>query len=540
MARDETGGLPLPGRLSLGALGLALVLVVGGAWVTGSFYLLARLGPGSPVALARLDGPHVYAGLVGGAFVAAKVARVGLRRRVAGVPGLLLWQRWISWSMLGLYAAVFASGIVLLLPISGDLYGDLTEVHLLTSIWAAALTMWHVWHYRARALPYVSRLGARAVRLRFWIGLGLLVPATLLLLVQPRAASQLPQVLGGSSWSRTGLAGTSLRTITTSPDGSTLIAGGDGGVFFSRDGVSWRRLSLPAAPPSGTRQSTVREVVSLAADRAGIYAGTTDGLYFASTARGPLRGIGLSGQTVWSVATDPADAHSLAAATSTGPMLSGDGGRTWRSVGAGLANPHLSTAMAYYGGSLFVSDLSGVFQLEPGAGAWRRVSGQTQVIWLAPGAGGRELYATSSDLRLEVLAQRRWSVLATPPLSRAHQHGDGGEAHAEPGSVVAQGSRLYVSGTGDGVSASADAGRTWTQLGVGMVEPAPAQVVAAGDALWAATGDGVYRYPLTPGTAPSATWWALVAAAGLGSGVLITAIALPEGRRDRRTRWLDR
>jgi hypothetical protein len=220
MARDETGGRPIPGRLSLGALGLALVLVVGGAWVTGSFYLVARLGAGSPIALARLDGLHVYVGLVGGAFVVAKVLRVGLRRRVPGVPALLLWQRWLSWSMLALYAAVLASGILLLLPIHGELHGTLTEAHLLTSIWAAVPTTWHVWHYRARALPYVTRLGAGSVRLRFWIGLGLLVPAALAFVIQPRAASQLPQVMGGSSWSRTGLPGTYLRTITTGPMGA--------------------------------------------------------------------------------------------------------------------------------------------------------------------------------------------------------------------------------------------------------------------------------------------------------------------------------
>jgi hypothetical protein len=309
-----------------------------------------------------------------------------------------------------------------------------------------------------------------------------------------------------------------------------VIAGGQGGVFSSRDGGGWLSLGLPTAPPppGARRQSSVPEVVSLAAERGGIYAGTTDGLYFTPTLQGPLRETGLGGRTVWAVAVDPADARSLAAATSTGPMLSSDGGRTWRDVAAGLTNPQLATAMAYARGGLFVSDLSGVFQLEAGGSAWRRVSGQTQVIWLAPGAGGHELYATSADLRIEVLAQGRWSVLATPPLPRAHQHGGGGGGHVEPGSVLAQGSRLYVSGTGDGISASPDAGRTWTQLGVGMVDPAPAQLVASRDALWAATGDGVYRYPLTPGVAPSASWWALVVAAGLGSGLLATVIALPE------------
>ena len=106
---------PAPGRLSLGALGLGLVLLVSVAWGTGLFYLLVRLGAPSPVRLAALDGIHVYVGVVGGVFVLAKVARVGLRHRVEGVSGVVPWQRWLSWSMLVLYGAVFLTGVLLLL-----------------------------------------------------------------------------------------------------------------------------------------------------------------------------------------------------------------------------------------------------------------------------------------------------------------------------------------------------------------------------------------------------------------------------------------
>jgi hypothetical protein len=56
---------PDRGQLSLGALGLGLVLLVSVAWGTGVFYLLARLGYGSPVRLASLDGIHVYVGVLG-------------------------------------------------------------------------------------------------------------------------------------------------------------------------------------------------------------------------------------------------------------------------------------------------------------------------------------------------------------------------------------------------------------------------------------------------------------------------------------------
>jgi hypothetical protein len=79
------------------------------------------------------------------------------------VPGVVPWQRWLSWSMLVLYTAVFLTGVLLLLPIRGQAYADLVQLHLLTSVWALPLTTWHAWHYRAGALPYLRRW-ARASR----------------------------------------------------------------------------------------------------------------------------------------------------------------------------------------------------------------------------------------------------------------------------------------------------------------------------------------------------------------------------------------
>src|SRR5437879_456011 len=106
-------------RVSVGALGLSLVLCVSVAWGTGVFYLVARLGLPSPVGLALIDGLHVYVGLVGAVFLVVKVLRVGLRYRVLGVPDVVPWQRWMSWSLFVLYAVIFVSGVLILLPIPG-------------------------------------------------------------------------------------------------------------------------------------------------------------------------------------------------------------------------------------------------------------------------------------------------------------------------------------------------------------------------------------------------------------------------------------
>lgn len=65
--------MPSAARLSVGALGLAIVLLVSAAWGTGLWYLVARLGLPSAVQLAWMDGVHAYVGLVAGLLVADEV-----------------------------------------------------------------------------------------------------------------------------------------------------------------------------------------------------------------------------------------------------------------------------------------------------------------------------------------------------------------------------------------------------------------------------------------------------------------------------------
>ena len=83
------------------------MLLVSVAWGTALFYLAARLGVDARVNLSWIDAAHVYVGLVGGVFIVAKISRVRFRYRVAGVAEVIPWQRWISWSLLVLYAAIF-------------------------------------------------------------------------------------------------------------------------------------------------------------------------------------------------------------------------------------------------------------------------------------------------------------------------------------------------------------------------------------------------------------------------------------------------
>jgi hypothetical protein len=543
-ARDR----PLQARLSPGAVGLALVLLVSAAWGTGVWFLLARLGLGSPVRLASVDGIHVYVGLVGGVFVAAKVARVGFRYRVEGVPGVVPWQRWISWSLLGLYGAVFVTGGLVLLPIPGRLYRDLVELHLLTSAWALAPTTWHVWHYRARAVPYLVRFWTRAPGRRFWAGLLLVAAAGSGLLFSTPALSQLPAVMGGVRWSPAPLSDAYLDRIALAPDGGALVAAGDA-LYVSRDGEVWVRVDIPvsaqpalaaspAAPAAGADQHPGHQhgqppppgiITALAVTPAAVYAGSASGLYASPGLDGPLAPVAFPGGAVRAIAVDPRAPGAIWVASAAGPYRTADGGRTWTRAAAGLATPERSAAIAWLDGDVFASDGTGMFRWSPDAGRWVRSSGQRAVTDLAAGAG--RLYASSSaDDDVWVLADGRWTDVGAP--APVHQHH--GHLHGGLGPVTSVAGRLYAAGTSDGVSASADGGRTWTQLGGGLQDVMPGQVAAFHGDLWAATSGGLYRFALAPARPATPAWWAALLAAALAAGVAAVATSALPGRRRRR------
>jgi hypothetical protein len=541
---------PVRGRLSLGALGLGLVLLVGVAWGTGLFYLLARLGTGSPVRLASLDGIHVYVGIVGGVFVLAKVTRVGLRHRVEGVPGVVPWQRWLSWSMLVLYAAVFLTGVLLLLPVRGRPYADLVQLHLLTSVWALPATTWHVWHYRARALPYLRRWARRLAGRRFWIGLALVLLPVPLLPADAPAVSQLPGVLGGSTWSPVdALQGSYLDAIEQAPDG-TLVAAGDA-LYLSRDGVVWLRVDVPAvaAPVPGSGQLSAsgqptasnphaghqhgqaappNPITTLAVGASQVFVGTPQGLFVSGFA-GPMQQVAFPAGGVRGLALDPADPAVLWATSVSGPLASSDGGRSWSRQAAGLVRPADVSAIATLGQDLFVSDGTGVFRWQPGPRSWVRTSSMPSVALLSAVPATGRLYASSESTDLQVLAGGRWTDLGLPAPIHVHH----GHLHGQPATVTAIDGRLYAAGTPDGVSASDDGGWTWTQLGGGLGGTTPNQVIGRQGSLWAATADGLYQFPLAVSGAATPGWWIMVLALAIGLGLVALGVGALDSRRSR-------
>jgi hypothetical protein len=462
-------------------------------------------------------------------FVLAKVARVRFHYRVPGVPEVIRWQRWISWSMLVLYSAIFLSGVLLLLPIRGRLYADLTNFHLLTSFWALAPTTWHVWHYRRRAAPYLTRLLPRGRSLAYWGGLALALLPSVVVVANARSLSQLPQVLGGSNWSVSALRGSYLDRIAIEPDG-TLLAAGDA-LYVSRDGTVWTQIDIPGVATPGP--SPVHEHgaptgknLALAVAIAGrtIYVGTQAGLYSTQSMTGPLVADGFGGKTVYAITVDPSSPQSMWLGTSAALMRSDDGGASWRTDSQGIARPNLVSAITLMNGQLFASDTTAVYEKGREQTAWRSISAQSSVVDLTPDEASGRLYATSSSQGVEFLDGGTWHT--TDSLASPHQHHAGNESHPEVLSVAVIEQRLYAVGTAFGVSASADDGQTWTQLGGGLENATASQAVEFDGAILAATSDGVYRFPLSPYWPASSAWWIAVLAATAvcgAAGVLLAA-----------------
>ena len=473
----------------------------------------------------------------------AKVSRVWFHYKVSGVPEVVHWQRWISWSLLVLYSCVFVSGVLLLMPIRGVLYGDLINFHLLSSVWALAPTTWHVWHYRRRAAPYVTQFLPRGRSLRYWAGITLAILPVVVVAANARSLSQLPQVLGGSAWSPMALNGSYLDRIMRGPDG-TLIAAGDA-LYVSSDGTAWTQIDIPATTLSGTggtgpvhqHGAPTGKNLALALATAGnnVYVGTSSGLFETSSLTGPLQPVGFTARTVYSIAIDPADQRSMWVGSSAGVMHSADGGATWNSVASGLENPNSVLALGFLGSTLFASDGTGVFAWDLDQMQWLRQSSDRAVVDLTADPDGRRMYATSTTQGVRILDDSGWHD--TMSLAAAHQHHAGNEKHPVVLSVAPIDGRLFAVGTSYGVSASDDRGQTWTQLGGGLANVEASQVIAYQGALLAATSNGVFRFLLSSYAPASIVWWSLViasvVAAGSG-GVLL--VGMGRGFRVRRRR----
>ena len=471
-------------------LGLALVALVAALWLTGLPYLAVRLGLPAPVPLVRVDGPHASIGIGLAVVLAIKTARLGLRVPVAKVPDLLPWQRWLSSSLLPLYALVLLSGAATALAWPAPVRRDLVDLHLLTSVWAGLATLLHLLA-RRRLLPAVVRWRSAAV-------LGLLLAPGLGAAAVPGAVAPLTQLGEGSTWTAMGAPRSSFYRLLPLSDHRLLAAGV--GLWLSRDdGRTWRAVSGPGGAL----------LFSLSRGAGGsVYAAGPDGLFVADDAVGPYRRLAVPTSEVDAVLWD----------ARTGTLWVGGRGvwrrsapGTWVRSDAGLPAGTV-WALGEDRGRLYAAASDGVYRWE--GGAWGR-SLRLPAAVMVEARGGR-LWAGSMGGGLWVRRDGRWQVSDAGMAA----HGSSG-IHVP---ALAGRERAFAGSMGEAVFASLDGGASWYPFGPGFQPGGIWSIVVLHGRILVATDTGLFAYRLPSTAPPGPGWWLLLAASAPAAALLAPAL----------------
>ncbi|MGH9063514.1 MAG: hypothetical protein ACRD0L_06015 [Acidimicrobiales bacterium] len=492
-------------RLAVPAIGIGLVVLAALAWVTGFDYLLHRFGLVVPVPLAVVDALHAWVGLAAVAYLGQKIARVGLRARVAGFPRTTPWQRWLSLSMIVLWGGVLATGLLLLVPLPDEVRDDFVNGHLIASVWASAATTLHVFGHRRLARPYLAPRPPRHMR-RVWPGLAVAVLPALAFLAVPRAVSPLSQAGAGNRWVTAGPA-TFLDQMVRSRDGRYLVAGG-GALYAHRiGGTAWRRVG-----PFDSHDI----VLGLTVPPAGpaVYVGAVDGAYVAARLQGPYRRLALPATIVHRVVAEPGRPGVVWATSEEGVWRSTDGGARWQREDAGLRQPGTAWALRWFDGRLFVS--TGPEVAVWTGSRWAPSSSQYGVVQFDPSPRGL-LFASSMGDGVEAFDGRRWSAVDGGLLDH---YGAVNGIHEVSVTALPDGT-AYGGSMADGVDVSSTGGRSWSSVWPYLgADGVVWRVLPVGRDLVAATDRGILAYRLPPARRPEAWWWAALVGGALACGAV--------------------
>jgi len=479
------------------------------AWTSALLYLVVRTRLPVAINLAVVDTIHIYVGVASMAFFAALLATGELSRVEA--PGK---PPYIGGSLLLLYLALYATGLILLLPLSARISQAVVTIHSLAAVWSVPPTAVYCWTARSNLGRFLGR-SLPWVRSRYWLGFAIVLLPAALLATMPRALSPLAQTGTGGVWTPSSLSGIFLDRMTISPKGGWLLAGGDG-LYIGHAGERWRRLDFPAELILGLTASS---------EPTEVYVGTQAGMYAARRVEGPYEKLPFPGREVHGIALEPGLPGRIWASSRQGFWRSDDSGAHWVNASQGLRAPEGTWALSYFRSVLYGSDALGVYRWT--GDDWEPVSQQKWVVSLDLSTDGRRLFASSMGEGIQIFDGKEW-----------HSADDGLAGH-DAGAIhvvsVTAGNDRAIAGTMlEGVAIRADS-QPWSGLGSGLTRGTVWRVLDDRGTLLAATDVGLFSYRSRSGE-PSGTWWVLFASALIAGtvGSLIQLQSADEASRIRR------
>jgi len=263
----------------------------------------------------------------------------------------------------------------------------------------------------------------------------------------------------GATWRVAGteLVDEQIKALLLNPrDAGTVYAGTARGLWRSADaGATWSRLA-------NQPENSSIAALALAPDPArSLYAGTARGLYRSRDGGASWTRLskGLPVPSIVTLAIDPERATLLYAGTANGAYRSDDGGDSWRGITFGQTSLPVTALLAdprhpdtLYMGTSFVG---GFFKTDDAGKTWTRIRGST---------------FTPSITGLTFIPGDPWKLVAATSFY----------------------SKVFV---------SPDSGATWNETPGALILPALKNLSGApdGETLYAAAGDGVYRFQAAPG-----------------------------------------
>ena len=342
-------------------------------------------------------------------------------------------------------------------------------------------------------------------------------PATIYLLVIPRdgvAARLIRSDDGGVSWAEA--AGKPPKLFGAGPPGiwfdttrspSIVYTLGGSGVVRSTDrGERWTELG-PQEAEAVMDARWRGPVLSAAADQALSHFLASFNGTVVDAATGIVVGVTVPGPSVekgtWagSVAIDPADPSVFYAATRAGVYKSADGGATWSSASAGLADAATRSVAPepMDPATVYASTPSGIYRSTTSGAEWTRILDGEGSVVVAPSAPSRVYAWTSAGLYRSDNGGDTWIGLTGMGLTSWYSlepdingHPASGlvlVAAKDPDVVFAVSSSRDRAGTS--LYRSSDGGGAWTEVlaGAGFIVPDPKNP----STLFAAAGNRVFK-----------------------------------------------